>query len=282
MTAMTTGLLTVCAIVNETLYCTIPSEVEYENPNGNLTLPTILGKLQVVLKNGTIIELPIDWNKLPIPSVFSNFHIICSLLAIIIVLIAFTHKQYPSLRDYIKRKIDICMNSQWDNVFTSPSRNPSTSTTDAIYNNNNNNKGKRKRIVPDGVYTIDSIMQIIYKSSAQTKQVTLQCPNKRPIKFTYEEFMKFLDFVYGFMTDIKENEKEKEEEKIKWCDFVIGQYVFLSCYWNATDEDACGLAVQDTHNSDYVTLNKNEMLLLTSEKYNLYEFLNTTNKKVFK
>ncbi|KAL1493727.1 hypothetical protein ABEB36_009421 [Hypothenemus hampei] len=102
------------------------------------------------------------------------------------------------------------MNSQWDNVFTSPSRNPPSPTIDATHNNNNN---KRKRIVPDGVYSIDNILQIIYNSSAQNPQVTLQCPNKRPIKFTYEEFVKFLDFVYGFMTDIEEKEKEKEEEE---------------------------------------------------------------------
>ncbi|KAL1488340.1 hypothetical protein ABEB36_014817 [Hypothenemus hampei] len=147
MTAIIKGLPTVCAIVNETFYCTTPKELEYENPERNVTLPAILGKLQ------------------------------------------------------------------WDTVFTSPSRNPSTPTIDTMYNNN---KGKRKRIVPDGVYTIDKIMQIIYNSRVQTPQVTLQCPKKRSIKFTYEEFMKFLDFVYGFMTNAEEKkEKEEEEEKIK-------------------------------------------------------------------
>ncbi|KAL1509685.1 hypothetical protein ABEB36_000028 [Hypothenemus hampei] len=126
------------------------------------------------------------------------------------------------------------------------------------------------------VYTIGNIMQIIYKPSVQTPQLTLKYPNKKPINFTYEEFMKFLDFVYGFMANVEEKEDTKQ---VKWSDFVIGHYVFLSCCWNANDENACSLAIQDTHNTDYVALNKNEMILFTSEKYKLYEFVSTINKE---
>ncbi|KAL1509524.1 hypothetical protein ABEB36_004240 [Hypothenemus hampei] len=179
------GLIAVCAIVNQTLYCTTPLELQYKNPEGNLTISTIVQKLQVVLTNGTVVNLA---NK---------------------------------------------------------------------------------------VYTIGNIMQIIYKPSVQTPQITLKYPNKKPINFTYEEFMKFLDFVYGFMANVEEKEDTKQ---VKWSDFVIGHYVFLSCCWNANDENACSLAIQDTHNTDYVALNKNEMILFTSEKYKLYEFVSTINK----
>ncbi|KAL1493703.1 hypothetical protein ABEB36_009398 [Hypothenemus hampei] len=117
-------------------------------------------------------------------------------------------------------------------------------------------------------------MHIIYKPSVQTPQITLKYPNKKPINFTYEEFMKFLDFVYEFMINV-----EEEKEQVKWSDFVIGQYVFLNCCWNANDENACSLAVQDTRNTDYVALNKNEMVLFTSAKYKLYEFVYTINKE---
>ncbi|KAL1516474.1 hypothetical protein ABEB36_000383 [Hypothenemus hampei] len=167
MTAIIKGLIAVCAIVNQTLYCTTPLELQYkENLNGNLTISTIVQKLQVVLTNGTVVNLANKWNKLPIPSAFFDFHILCIL----------------------------------------------------------------------------------------TPQITLKYPNKKPINFTYEEFMKFLDFVYGFMANVEE---KKDEEQVKWLDFVIGQYVFLSCCWNANDENACSLAIQDTRNTDYVALNKN-------------------------
>ncbi|KAL1487813.1 hypothetical protein ABEB36_015463 [Hypothenemus hampei] len=150
------------------------------------------------------------------------------------------------------------MNSQWDKVFTSLSRNPSKTMQTS------------KRIVPDKVFPIGHLMQILYTSNAQTPQITLKYINKKPIKFTYEEFTKFLDFVYGFITNGKEKEEEEEEE-MKWCDFVIGQYIFLT-YW--TDKNnTCSLAIQDTHNTDFVTLNKQELKLFLSEKYNLYEFL---------
>ncbi|KAL1492579.1 hypothetical protein ABEB36_010819 [Hypothenemus hampei] len=228
------GLIAVCAIVNQTLYCTTPLELNYkENLNGNLTIAVIVQKLQIVLNNGTVVNLANKWNKLSIPNAFFDFHTLCFL---------------------------------WGRVF--PATLPNH--PEAIHNTKNNYGKEKKAIVPDRVYTIGNIMHIIYKPSVQTPQITLKYPNKKPINFTYEEFMKFLDFVYGFMTNVEEKE---DEEQVKLSDFVIGQYVFLSCCWNANNENECSLAIQDTHYTDYVALNKNEMVLFTSEKYKLYEFL---------
>ncbi|KAL1505702.1 hypothetical protein ABEB36_005207 [Hypothenemus hampei] len=248
-----------CSTLNQTLYCNTPSELQFENPDGNLTLSSVIQKLKIVFKNGTVVELSNKWNKLPIPSAFFNFHTICLLLAILILCLALVYKLFLISREYLKRKIDAwCSTLIWDKVFTSLSRNPPKTMQTS------------KRIVPDKVFPIGHLMQILYTSNAQTPQITLKYINKKPIKFTYEEFTKFLDFVYGFITNGKEKEEEEEEE-MKWCDFVIGQYIFLT-YW--TDKNnTCSLAIQDTHNTDFVTLNKQELKLFLSEKYNLYEFL---------
>ncbi|KAL1489551.1 hypothetical protein ABEB36_013504 [Hypothenemus hampei] len=131
----------------------------------------------------------------------------------------------------------------------------------------------RRKIVPNKVYNIGDTIQIILNSCAQSHQeVTLKCRENKPIRFTYEEFTKFTDFVYKFMDD--------DEDFIygfidcvvpDWFDFVIGQYIFLSCWKN---EKAYGLAIQDTkNNNDYVIWNENEIAIFMSHKYKLYEFL---------
>ncbi|KAL1488107.1 hypothetical protein ABEB36_015065 [Hypothenemus hampei] len=276
MTAIIKGLIAVCAIVNQTLYCTTPLELNYkENLNGNLTIAAIVQKLQVVLNNGTVVNLANKWNKLPIPSAFFGFHILCILVFAIVVFITCVYKLFDISREYIKDNIEqwciLNMCSKWGRVF------PATLSNhpEAIHTTKNNYDKEKKAIVPDRVHTIGNIMHIIYKPSVQTPQITLKYPNKKPINFTYEEFMKFLDFVYGFMANVEEKE---DEEQVKWLDFVIGQYVFLSCCWNANDKNACSLAIQDTRNTDYVALNKNELVLFTSEKYNLYKFVYSINK----
>ncbi|KAL1487576.1 hypothetical protein ABEB36_015749 [Hypothenemus hampei] len=264
MTAIIKGLIAVCAIVNQTLYCTTSLELQYKNPEGNLTISTIVQKLQVVLTNGTVVNLANKWNKLPIPSAFFDFHTLCILVFAIVVFITCVYKLFYISREYIKDNIGqwcipailevLNMYSKWGRVF------PATLSNhlEAIHNYG---KEKKKQL-----FLID----------VQTTQITLKYPNKKPINFTYEEFMKFLDFVYGFMANVEEKEDTKQ---VKWSDFVIGHYVFLSCCWNANDENACSLAIQDTHNTDYVALNKNEMILFTSEKYRLYEFVSTINKE---
>ncbi|KAL1489078.1 hypothetical protein ABEB36_014023 [Hypothenemus hampei] len=104
------------------------------------------------------------------------------------------------------------------------------------------------------------------------EKLMIEGRKNKPIRFTYEEFTKFTDFVYKFMDD--------DEDFIygfidcvvpDWFDFVIGQYIFLSCWKN---EKAYGLAIQDTkNNNDYVIWNENEIAIFMSHKYKLYEFL---------
>ncbi|KAL1488599.1 hypothetical protein ABEB36_014403 [Hypothenemus hampei] len=243
MTVMFKGLIALCVLVNQTLYCTKPIDFQYTSRDGNLTLSAVVQELKVGLRNGTVVDLPINWNKISRPSAFSDFHTLCVLLSLAIVIIACAYKLFIS-RKYLQGKI-----VAWCSTFIvfneEASRNPVKTMS------------SKRRIVPVKVFTIRNVMQIICNASAQTLQITLLYPTKKPIIFTYEEFMKFLDFIYGFV----DNQKEKEEEgEMKWCDFLIGI-------------NKCGLAIQDTHNTDFVTLNQQELAFFFAEKYNLYAFL---------
>jgi len=150
------------------------------------------------------------------------------------------------------------MNSKWNNVLTSTTRSPRET------------KQTRKRIVPDRVYNIGNAIQIILHASAQLNQVTLQCREKKPIRFTYEEFTKFIDFVYNFM-NVEDFIYGFMDCAVPKCfDFVVGKYKFLSC-WN--NENTCGLAIKDTKNNDFVAWNENDIEMFISHKYQLYEFL---------
>ncbi|KAL1488735.1 hypothetical protein ABEB36_014534 [Hypothenemus hampei] len=130
---------------------------------------------------------------------------------------------------------------KWENVLTSVSRSPKDTK-----------QTRRRRIAPDKDYNIGDAIQIILNSSAQPHQeVTLKCRGNKPIRFTYEEFTKFTDFVYKFMDDEDSVYGFIDCEVPNWFGYIIGQYIFLSC-WKKT----CGLTIQDTKNhNDYVIWN---------------------------
>ncbi|KAL1488259.1 hypothetical protein ABEB36_015213 [Hypothenemus hampei] len=257
-------LIGLCVLVNQTLYCTKLIDFQYTSPDGNLTLSAVVQELKVGLRNGTVVDLPINWNKISRPSAFSDFHTLCVLLSLAIVIIACAYKLFISWK-YLQGKI-----VAWCSTFIVFNAGASRNHVKTI--------SPKRRIVPVKVFTIGNVMQIIYNASAQTPQITLLYPTKKPIIFTYEEFMKFLEFIYGFV----DNQKEKEEEEMKWCDFVIGRYIFLA-YWNDKNTiNKCGLAIQDTHNTDFVTLNQQELALFFEEKYNLYAFLKKYINKILK
>jgi len=151
------------------------------------------------------------------------------------------------------------MDSKWNNVLTSTERSPTET------------KQPRRRIVPNKVYNIGDTIQIILIANGQLNQVTLRCRGKKPIRFTYEEFTKFIDFVYNFMTDDEDFIYGFIDCVVPECfDFVIGQHKFLSC-WN--NENSCGLTIKDTNNNDFVSWNENDIQVFISHKYQLYEFL---------
>ncbi|KAL1487830.1 hypothetical protein ABEB36_000391 [Hypothenemus hampei] len=150
------------------------------------------------------------------------------------------------------------MNSKWENVLTSILRSPTTT------------EQTRKRIVPDKVYNIGDAIKIIYNSNANPHHIMLKYEEREPIRFTYEEFVKFTDFVFKFMDDEDFVYGFIDCVVPNWFDFVIGQYIFLSCWKN---EKTCGLAIQDTKSTDYITLNENEIAMFKTHKYKLYEFL---------
>ncbi|KAL1492565.1 hypothetical protein ABEB36_010805 [Hypothenemus hampei] len=153
------------------------------------------------------------------------------------------------------------MNSKRNSVFTSNSSSPMET------------KKTGKTNVPDKVYIIGNTIEISYKPSTHPHQVTLKCV-KKPIRFTYEEFTKFIDFVYKFYMDNEDFRYGFIDCEIpKWFDFVVGQYIFVTC-WN--DENTCGLEIQDTINkNDYISWNKNELTILRF-KINAY-FKNALN-----
>ncbi|KAL1514154.1 hypothetical protein ABEB36_003461 [Hypothenemus hampei] len=147
------------------------------------------------------------------------------------------------------------MNSKWENVLTSILRSPTTT------------EQTRKRIVPDKVYNIGDAIKIIYNSNANPHHITLKYEEREPIRFTYEEFVKFTDFVFKFMDDEDFVYGFIDCVVPNWFDFVIGQYIFLSCWKN---EKTCGLAIQDTKSTDYITLNENEIAMFKTHKYKLF------------
>ncbi|KAL1488301.1 hypothetical protein ABEB36_012817 [Hypothenemus hampei] len=160
------------------------------------------------------------------------------------------------------------MNSKWNAAFTSISRSSPPINTEQV---------AKRRIVPDKVYNIGNTIEIIVNTSTQPRQeVTLKYRQHKPIRFTIEEFTKFANFVFKFMIDDNNDEEDfvygfMDCEVPKWFDFVIGKYIFLSC-WH--DGNSYGLAIQDTNNNnDYVTWNKNEIALFKTHKYKLYDFL---------
>jgi len=150
------------------------------------------------------------------------------------------------------------MASKWNNVLTSTVRSPAET------------EQPRRRYVPDKVYNMGDSIRIILNLSEQPYKVTLRCREKKPIRFTYEEFMKFFDFVHQFMNKEEFAYGVMDCAAPKCFDFVIGQNIFLSC-WNL--ENNCGLALQDTNNNEFVTWNDIELQMFLSHKYMLYEFL---------
>ncbi|KAL1487806.1 hypothetical protein ABEB36_015561 [Hypothenemus hampei] len=239
----------------------------------NLSLPKVVHKLKILFINGTVTELPTDWFKIDIPSVSSDLYILCIAVFIVKGFIVFAQRLFPILKNYVKKKlmtgpvyfkkarevyVNSNMNSKWENVLTSILRSPTTT------------EQTRKRIVPDKVYNIGDAIKIIYNSNANPHHIMLKYEEREPIRFTYEEFVKFTDFVFRFMDDEDFVYGFIDCVVPNWFDFVIGQYIFLSCWKN---EKTCGLAIQDTKSTDYITLNENEIAMFKTHKYKLYEFL---------
>jgi len=100
---MIEGIIAVCAVVNQILFCTAPSKFLYEDSGGNLTLPKVVDKLKIFFKNGTVAELPAEWFKIDIPSVSSDLYILLILVFIVKVFIAFAQRLFPFLRDYMRK-----------------------------------------------------------------------------------------------------------------------------------------------------------------------------------
>ncbi|KAL1492410.1 hypothetical protein ABEB36_010662 [Hypothenemus hampei] len=260
MTVMIEGIIAVCVIVNQVLFCTAPSKFLYENNEGNLSLPKVVHKLKILFINGTVTELPTDWFKIDIPSVSSDLYILC--IAAISYFEELCEEKLMTGPVYFKKAREVYvnsnMNSKWENVLTSILRSPTTT------------EQTRKRIVPDKVYNIGDAIKIIYNSNANPHHIMLKYEEREPIRFTYEEFVKFTDFVFKFMDDEDFVYGFIDCVVPNWFDFVIGQYIFLSCWKN---EKTCGLAIQDTKSTDYITLNENEIAMFKTHKYKLYEFL---------
>ncbi|KAL1493596.1 hypothetical protein ABEB36_009297 [Hypothenemus hampei] len=103
MTVMIEGVIAVCAIVNQVLFCTVPYKFLYENNGGNLSLPKVVHKLKVLFINGSVAELPTDWLKIDIPSVSSDLYVLCIAIFIVKVFIAFAQSLFPILRGYVKK-----------------------------------------------------------------------------------------------------------------------------------------------------------------------------------
>jgi len=108
---MIDGVFIICVIVHQVLFCTVPTNVLLKPSEGNFSFPSAVHKLKIVLKNGTVVDLPANWIQIDKPSVFSDFHVLCLCLSIAVFLIVFTYTQFPTLRDYIKNKIDIWCSS---------------------------------------------------------------------------------------------------------------------------------------------------------------------------
>ncbi|KAL1502503.1 hypothetical protein ABEB36_007637 [Hypothenemus hampei] len=191
MTVMIEGIIAVCVIVNQVLFCTAPSKFLYENNEGNLSLPKVVHKLKILFINGTVTELPTDWFKIDIPSVSSDLYILC--IAAISYFEELCEEKLMTGPVYFKKAREVYvnsnMNSKWENVLTSILRSPTTT------------EQTRKRIVPDKVYNIGDAIKIIYNSNANPHHIMLKYEEREPIRFTYEEFVKFTDFVFKFMDD---------------------------------------------------------------------------------
>jgi len=100
---MIEGIIAVCAVVNQILFCTAPSKFLYENFEGNLSLPKVVDKLKIFFKNGTVAELNTEWFKIDIPSVSSDLYVLFILVFIVKVLITCAQNLFPILRDYMKK-----------------------------------------------------------------------------------------------------------------------------------------------------------------------------------
>ncbi|KAL1505153.1 hypothetical protein ABEB36_004776 [Hypothenemus hampei] len=230
---------------------------------GGLSLSKVIHKLKVLFINGTVAELPTDWFKIDIPSVSSDLYILCTAVFIVKVFIAFAQSLFPILRDYTGFPSTIFEKARRVHVKFEYELQVERCIYFHIekFSSYKHRASRKRRIVPDKVYNIGNTIEIIVNTSTQPRQeVTLKCRQHKPIRFTIEEFTKFADFVFKFMIDDNNDEEDfvygfMDCEVPKWFDFVIGKYIFLSC-WH--DGNSYGLAIQDTNNNnDYVTWNKN-------------------------